>query len=920
MPNLLKTPHEKRVCVLFTTDEPRHTHTVEEVLDRLDSSLQGLTQAEAESRLESCGENLLPEKKKPALWLIFGRQFRNPLIYILIAAGAVSLLIHELTDASFILGVILLNAVLGTYQEYKAEQSAAALQQLLRITTTVRREGEEHAIDARKLVPGDIVLLESGQRVPADLRLIETANLAIDEAILTGESHAVHKDPTPIQETGLPLGDRLNLAYSGTTVNSGRGLGVVIGTGEQTEVGQIAKSVTEGATTKTPLVTRMESFSTRIAIIFMVASVLLGIITLYQGYTLSEVFLTAVALAVAAIPEGLPVAITVALSIGSRRMARRHVIVRKLMAVEGLGSCTYIASDKTGTLTVNQQTVKMISIGPGHRFEVSGEGYDDAGELTRTDGNAPEPTEEGMLKRFAHAAVLASDGHIYPNNGDWEAEGDPVDVAVLVMAGKLGLNPDAMRGEVENAGKIPYESERQFLARFYRQDGQVMVAVKGAGEKLLPRCKHHMTPEGSTPLDQEGLAQEIADLARQGYRVLLVAEGRLEAPPQTDNPDEDDLPDLVFLGLIGMIDPIRPEAKASIRSAQGAGVKVAMVTGDHPSTALVIARQLNIAEAEDEVVTGAELDRLGDPESPAFSERVGKASVFARVAPLQKLHIVEAIKKQGHFVAVTGDGVNDTPALRAANIGVAMGSGSDIAKDTAAIIITDDNFASIEAGVEEGRFAYDNVRKVIFLLLPAGIGEVILVILSVLMGLPLPLTAIQLLWLNLVSNGIQDVALAFEAGEPGALQRPPRDPREGVFDRQMLQQTAVTALTIGLIALGAWWWYQWESTFEARNRLLLLMVLLLNIQALNSRSETKSAFQVPPSNNWILMFGIIAAHALHILAMHVPLMQEVLEVGPLSMEAWLEALGLSLILLVVTEIFKWWKRRHPDAGMTAQAA
>lgn len=891
---------------------PWHMLSWERASEALETSVEsGLSDEAARERLIQYGTNVLPAKKTPSLTAVFFRQFANPLIYILIAAGLLSFLIQDLKDALFIFGVITFNAILGTIQEWKAEQSAKALQDLLKIMAHIKREGISRRVVSEEVVPGDLVFLESGERVPADIRLVSANNLSMDEAILTGESLPVQKHSNTLEDWDLPIGDRSNMAFAGTTVASGRGVGIVVATGLRTEVGRIAQSVAETATAETPLVLRMESFARKIGAIFLGVSLLLGGIAFMKGYPWDEVVLMAIALAVSAIPEGLPVAMTVALSIGSQRMARRNVIVRKLMAVEGLGSCTCIASDKTGTLTLNRQTAKRISLPNGQRFYVTGEGYQGDGSVERESGEMPSPEEKLHLERLATIGILCNEATLFLKQYSWQHEGDPLDVALLALGYKLGLNPPLLQQQMSLVGEIPYESARSYAARFYHEDGKILAAVKGAIEVILPRCQTQRIHNRLETIQYEAIRQESEELSGRGFRVIAIAEGTIPARPGLEPIEESELNALTFLGLIGLIDPLRPEAKGAIDACKRAGVRVVMVTGDHPSTALAISRELGIAGSETDVITGSSLSQSGHPESSRFLERVDSAAVFARVGPVQKLHIVQAYKTLGHFVAVTGDGVNDTPALRTANIGIAMGSGSDVAKDTAKIIITDDNFASIEAGIEEGRFAYSNVRKVIFLVLSTGAAEVALVMLALLANLPIPLVAVQLLWLNLVTNGIQDVALAFEFGEEDALKRPPRKPEEGIFDALMIQENLVAGLTMGLVAFGAWYWLLadgWDVP-TARNMLLLLMVLLENFHTFNCRSERRSAFKIPLRNNLVLLIGVLSAQAIHILSMHIPFMQELLRIAPVSLKEWVLLLLLASLILVVMELFKLWKRR-----------
>jgi magnesium-transporting ATPase (P-type) len=751
--------------------------------------------------------------------------------------------------------------------------------------------------------------LESGNRVPADLRLTTVTALEVDESFLTGESVAVRK-VTGVAEADAMVADRRNMAFAGATVMAGRAVGLVAATGRLTQVGTIAEQVSKEASVKAPLVMRMEQFARQVSLAVLAACVVLAAIALMQGMPMQEVFFLTVALAVSAIPEGLPVAVTVALSIATGRMAKRNVIVRRLTAVEGLGSCTMIASDKTGTLTVNRQTVRTVAIPAGPTLAISGEGYDDQGDLRLPSGGAVPEAERALASQMARTTMLCNEGHLTQGPNGWEADGDAVDVALLAMGRKLGLDPAAVRGSADIAGELHIESERAFAATFVRRDGQIYVSVKGAMERLLPRCPQMQTLEGLVPTDAAAIEAQAETLANQGQRFLAVAEGVLEGP-LPDVLDDNALPSLTLLGLVGLIDPPRPEAREAVRLCLAAGVQVAMVTGDHPRTAFAIARELGIATSDAQIVTGKALTAAG-PRTPAFDALVAGGRVFARVAPLQKLQIVEAMRASGHFVAVTGDGVNDAPALKAGNIGVAMGSGSDVTKDTASLIITDDNFASIEAGVEEGRFAYDNIRKVTYLLISTGLAEVLLVLSSLVFGLPLPLLAVQLLWLNLVTNGIQDVALAFEGGEPGAMQRQPRRTTEGVFNEQMIRQVVLAGVTMGAVSASYWAALMGMGVPEdsARNQLLMLFVLMQNVHVFNCRSEHESVFRVPLSRNWVLVGGVAAALGIHVLSTYLPLMQGVLRVEPLQFQQWAYPLVLATSVLVVLEVYKWQKARR----------
>ncbi len=888
-----------------------HALEAHEALARLGATEAGLSEEEVAHRREAHGPNVLPGRRRVTLAEIVLHQFKSPLIYVLLAAGAVSFAVGDAKDTFFILAVIALNATIGSVQERKAEASAAALQELLVLQARVRRDGRDLALSAEELVPGDLVLLESGNRVPADLRLLTATGLAMDESFLTGESQAAEKGIAPLPAE-TPVADRRNLAFAGATATAGRALGLVVATGAATEVGRIARAVVEGEGSKPPLLIRMDRFAHQISFVVLAATALLAVVALGKGMPWLEVFFFAVALAVSAIPEGLPVALTVALSVATSRMAKRHVIVRKLAAVESLGSCQVIASDKTGTLTVNQQTVTEIHLPSGEVFRARGEGYAGEGSVAPRDGGEIGEAPGRRLARLARAAVICNEGELVREQEIWRHSGDAMDVALLALALKLGLPPREVRAGVRLLGAIPFESERRYAAQAYEADGRTAVAVKGALEALLPLCTRMDGPEGPLPLATDAMERVALALAEGGHRVLAVAEGDLSGAAGGEDLDETGLPPLVLLGLAAFIDPLRPEAKEAVAACREAGIEVLMITGDHPATARAIATELGIAGGEGDTITGAELAAAGEPGSAAHLAAVVGHRVFARVSPLQKVEIVGALVDSGQYVAVTGDGVNDAPALKRANLGVAMGSGTDVAKDTAEMIVTDDNFASIVAGVEEGRFAYDNVRKVVYLLIATGAAEVLLFTLALATGLPLPLFAVQILWLNLVTNGIQDVALAFEGGEPGAMRRPPRRPEEGIFDRLMVQQTLVSGLVMGGLAFGLWVFLLGAGADEtgARNLLLLLMVLLQNVHVFSCRSERVSAFRVPLARNRILVAGVLGAQGLHLLAMHLPFLQNLLRTSAVSLREWALLLALALPMLLAMELFKLLRARR----------
>jgi len=890
-----------------------HVLPLSDLLAHLKASEKGLTNEEAKSRLERFGRNRLPHQPPPTWWQIGLRQFRSPLIYILGAAALVSLLTGHFEDAVFIAAVLVLNATIGGYQEWRAEQSSRALQKLLQVRASVKRNGEVFEIDAEEVVPGDVVWLESGNRVPADIRLLSVQGLEIDESLLTGESLPVSKNPAWKGEASTPLADRLNMAYAGSIVVRGRSKGIVVATGDSTAVGQLALDVMSATGGKAPLLERMEKFTHFIAYVVLGAAAFIGTLgVLLRGYTVGEMFLFAVAMAVSAIPEGLPVALTVALAIATTRMARRGVIVRRLAAVEGLGSCTLIASDKTGTLTCNELTVREVYLPDGRRYEVTGEGFVPIGEVL-FEGRPVKSVEKGGLQKLVRAALLCNEGALHHRDDSWSWRGDPTDLALLALGYKLGCIRELERHPQVN--EIPFEPEHQFAASYNRVDDKIMVFVKGAPERVAKLCAWRNDKEAQL----ERLSAAAQALAQRGFRVLALAEGVVQEPLEPSHAPPEPT-GLEFLGLVGMIDPLRPGVRDAVAACQEAGITVCMITGDHPATALTIARDLGFAERMEQVITGRDLERKSLEE---LVEIIKTVRVFARTSPRQKLELVEAARAAGHFVAVTGDGVNDAPALRAANIGVAMGrAGTDVAREAAELVIADDNFATIVSGVEEGRVAYDNVRKVIYLLVSTGAAEVIMLGLALLTGWPdtaagmavLPLLPVQLLWLNLVTNGIQDVALAFEPSEGDVLSRRPRSPREPIFNRLMLERTLVAAVVMAVVGFGAFCWMievmGWEEK-TARNALLMLIMLFEIVHIANCRSETKSAFKLSPLRNPILLFGTSIAFLLHIASLHLPLMQRFLQTEPINLTTFFALLGLASSILVVMEIHKWlWNVRQ----------
>jgi len=880
-----------------------HALSIETILAAFNSSLHGLSSSEAVSRLQQYGRNTLPKVKMPGVGKIFLHQFKSPLIYVLVAAAILSIAIKEWSDAAFISAVLIINAVIGTVMEFSAQRAATALQDLVKTRCRVLREDETHEVNADELVPGDIVLLESGDKVPADLRLFLSHDLQVDESLLTGESLPVHKNSEVILSTDEVLSDRINMLFTGTLIERGRAQGIVVATALDTALGSIAADVLFKQPPKAPLQVRMDRFTHFVAIFVGIAALIMFTVAVMRGTPFNEVFLLAVALAVSVIPEGLPVALTVALAIGMRRMARRNVIVRRLLAVEALGSCTFIATDKTGTLTVNQLTARSIVFPNSEVWTISGEGAIPDGIIRKQNGTASED-ESAVLQRLCQAAVLSNEGFLDRTDSGWSHYGDAVDVAFLVMARKANIVKAEVSHHFPETGSIPYESEKMFSASLNRVNGKSCVFVKGAFEKLLPMCKKMAMPGQDVIIEQAQIEQLADALAADGYRVIALAAGNVEIG-EHETFSEQHIRNLTLLGLVGIIDPLRAEAKDAVFACRQAGIEVAMVTGDHPATAFAIAQELGMANRADQLVTGPE---LAEAENSGMMDSITrKARVFARIGPHQKLNIVKSLQRNGHFVAVGGDGANDAPALRAAQVGVAMGlSGTDVARETADLIITDDNFGSIVAGVEEGRIAYANVRKVIYLLISTGAAELVLFTLALLTGLPLPLLAVQLLWLNLVTNGIQDVALAFEPGEGNELQHPPRRPDEPIFNRLMIERVIIAALVIGSVAFLVFQWLisRGFTLEEARNGTLLLMVLFENVHVFNCRSENRSVFRHNPLRNPILLIGTVVAQLVHIGAMYTPWISDVLQLQPVTAEHWLELLALALTVLLAMEVHK----------------
>ncbi|MDX1649530.1 MAG: HAD-IC family P-type ATPase [Myxococcota bacterium] len=786
----------------------------------------------------------------------------------------------------------------------------------MRSRARVRRGGRTLDVDGEEVVPGDLLLVESGDRVAADLRLVDAQGLRVDESVLTGESVPVDKEETLLLPDEAPLAERRNMLFAGTMVASGRGFGLVVATGRATQVGAIAGSLARIRPEPPPLLRRMERFARVIGVVALGLAAGLVALGALRGQPMEEVLLGAIALAVSAVPEGLPVALTVALAVAVSRMTGRGVVVRQLPAVEALGSCGVIATDKTGTLTHNELTVERVVL-PSLDVVASGSGYEPEGEL-RHEGRPVPAAEHPALWRLLRAGCLANEASLSRRDDDarrWEWSGDPTDVALLAVGMKGGCDPVTLREAHATVEAIPFEPERRFAASFHRDGAERgLVCVKGAPERVLAMCSRELGADGRPrPLDATAARERVEALMREGYRVLAMADSE-DAPPVGPGGPAPAPEDLVFLGLIAMTDPPREGVPEAVAACRRSGIQVVMVTGDHATTATAIAERIGLATSAGPVLTGGEIAGLDDA---ALAARLEGCAVVARATPADKLRVVRALPARGELVAVTGDGVTDAPALRQADLGVAMGrSGSDVAREASELVVTDDDFASIVAGVEEGRIAYDNVRKVTYLLVSTGAGEVLLVIAALALGLPVPFTAVQLLWLNLVTNGIQDVALAFEPGEPGVLDRPPRPARERIFDRLMIERTLLAGLVFGGIGLAAWvsWTDQGLGVEAARNRMVQLFVLFEIFHIGNARSERISLFRLSPLRNPLLLAGTLGALAVHLGAMQVPFTRELLGVANLPLAVWaglaLQAAGI----VVVMEAHKLWRGRRPGGA------
>ncbi len=877
-----------------------HSLSAEEALSRLDSRPEGLSGEEAARRLQEHGPNRLPEEKPLHPLLRFLRQFHNVLIYVLLAAAVITALMGHWLDTAVIAGVAVLNALIGFIQEGKAEAALAAIRKMLSVSAVVIRQGEKLQIPAEELVPGDIVLLASGNRVPADLRLLETRNLLIDESSLTGESHPAAKG-TAKTEPGTPLGDRTGMTFSGTLVASGRGKGMVVATGAETELGRVNRLVSEVEKTATPLLKQIGRFGRLLTGIILSAGAaifLFGILVRGQGG--EEAFLIMVAVAVAAIPEGLPAIISVTLALGVQRMAKRKAIIRRLPAVETLGSVTVICSDKTGTLTMNEMSVRELFIRDGE-VGVSGRGYRPEGEMA-LDGNKIAGGDNRTVAGILECSAICNDSRLRESGGAWRIEGGPTEGALLVLAAKGGVDLDLLAEEKPRLDLVPFESENKYMATLNRDGEGTVIWMKGAPERVLDRCRSQRAGDKEEELDTAFWKEKIEYAAGKGRRVLALAMKKTGG--DKEKLEEGDLEGLTLLGLAGIVDPPRPETAAAVAECHSAGITVKMITGDHAATALAIAKEIGI-EGE-EAITGRQLEKMSDGE---LARRVGEVNVFARVSPEDKLRLVRALKERGQVTAMTGDGVNDAPALKQADIGISMGiKGTEAAKEAAEMVLADDNFASIVHAVEEGRTVYDNIRKSLVFLLPTNGGEALVIIAALLLGRTLPITPLQILWVNMITAVTLAMAMAFEPPEADLMDRPPRAAGEPLLPFRLIARAAWGSL---LLAGGAFPLFLWArdagASLETARTLAVNALIagevfyLFNSRRIDSHSfSLRLVFSNPAA--WIAIGAMAACQAAFT---YLPLFNKLFGTTPLAPGKWLPvlAVGAAVFLLVEAEKF-----------------
>ncbi|HEY0846941.1 MAG TPA: calcium-translocating P-type ATPase, PMCA-type [Noviherbaspirillum sp.] len=858
-----------------------HTLPPETIADRLNvDARQGLSHGEAARRLEQHGANAIREKPPRSPWRMFLDQFMDFMILVLIAAAVISGILGDLKDTIAIAVIVVLNAVIGFVQEMRAERAMAALKKMAATSATVIRNGQHQLVPAPDIVPGDIVLLEAGNAVPADLRLIEAIQLKADEAVLTGEATTVEKTHATLDERNLPLGDCRNMAFKGTTTTYGRGTGIVVATGMSTELGKIARLLDESDELKTPLQKRLSAFGRRLGIVVLAICLIIFVVGMLRGESAGLMFLTAVSLAVAAIPEALPAIVTITLALGARKMVQQNALIRRLPAVETLGSVTYICSDKTGTLTQNKMRAEAFCT--------------TSARLNKGDA---VPAEEPWNSLFA-ALALSNDAS---RGTDSHMTGDPTEVALYLAALDAGFDKALLADRHPRVFELPFDSDRKRMTTMHQDGDSFLAYTKGAPESVLPSCTRALGSQGAEALDRAAILATAEEMAAQGLRVLAIARRSWDAVP-TDTAVEHVETDLAFIGLVGLMDPPRPEAKEAVRLCISAGVTPVMITGDHAATARAIACELGIADAHATVITGAELATLSDEE---FRRRVAEVRVYARVDPAQKIRIVEALQAQGEFVAMTGDGVNDAPALKRADIGVAMGKGgTDVAREASSLILLDDNFATIVGAVREGRRIFDNIRKFIRYTMTSNSAEIWTIFLAPFLGLPIPLLPIHILWINLLTDGLPGLALAAEPAERGIMQRPPRPPKESIFAHGMWQHMLIVGLAMAGVSLFAQAWAIHNGSENWQTMVFTVLTLSQMGHVLAIRSDRESLFSQGLGSNLPLLGAVALTFALQMATVYVPFLNPIFRTAPLTGQELLFCLLLSTAVFFMVEIEK----------------
>ena len=882
-----------------TSPPPWHTMEVTAVAATLRSTPTGLAAADAARRLEEHGPNELETHKSISAWETFAAQFKNVLVLILLSATIVSGFLGHALEATVITVIVLFAVMLGFIQEHRAGRALEALRKMAAPTARVLRDGEEVVLPARELVPGDVVVVRMGDRAPADARVLQSINLTMDEAALTGESVPVEKTAAAIEEVALPIGDRRNMLYAGTIAAYGRGRAVVVATGMSTEFGQIARMVESVDAGRTPLQENLDKLGATLGKAALVVVALVVIVGLARGVPAIEIFMFGIALAVAVVPEALPAVVTISLAIGVRRMVKRQALVRRLPIVETLGSTSVICSDKTGTLTRNEMTVRQLCVN-GQVLELSGTGYDPTGDLLE-DGAAVQPSTAVQL--LLRAAVLASDARLVKREGRWTIDGDATEGALLVAATKTGLDPAVLTDDEPRVAEIPFTSDRRRMTTLHGASTPLVAYSKGAAEDIIAGCTRHRVAGADAPLtaaDREWFRDVEQRMAGNGLRVLAIA-------MKHDASTADAESDMTLLGMVALLDPPRPEARVAVQTCEAAGIRAVMITGDHPLTARTVAQELGILTSH-RVVTGQELDKMSDE---ALAQEVGDIAVYARVSPADKLRVVGAWQKRGNIVAMTGDGVNDAPALKKADIGIAMGvTGTDVSKEAAGMTLLDDNFATIVAAVEEGRVVFGNIKKYLMYLLSCNVGEIVLLAGSVIVGLPMPLTAVQILYVNLATDGLPALALAVDPPDDDLMQRRPRDPRIGVFTRPVVAMLLAAGLWSAIVNLTLFVWLleHGRPLGEVMAMTFVTLVLIQFFNAYNCRSEQRSVFRRPFANRW--MNRAVAWEVVLLIAViYVPFLQRAFGTFSLTTADWLLVVSLAFSIVPVIEAVKFMGRR-----------